>query len=209
VTRSTDIQYPEYRESPGSVQSGSAGPTESISQSGNRLPQVRLERRHPKLTHHALGQKHHARLTLAQLRKCQAKRALGIAVAALGPVEPDRGVKMIAQIFNGRGQIRLTVSPMMKNGRMKSTGRQHTLPTDSDSRVTDAPGSRSHDVVRPLTMLDPDGRPDTWLPRHFRDSLGSLRASIALFVLEAILSPPPRPHRNLGSSIRSSTSCSN
>jgi predicted nuclease of restriction endonuclease-like (RecB) superfamily len=41
----------------------------------------------------------------------------------------------------GRGQMRLTVSPMMKNGRMKSNGRQHTLPTDSDRRVTNAPGS--------------------------------------------------------------------
>ena len=68
----------------------------------------------------------------------------------------QRGVrprKRLFRTFSGRGQIRLTVSPMMKNGRMKSTGRQHTLPTDSDSRVTDAPDSRSHDVVRPPTKL--------------------------------------------------------
>jgi hypothetical protein len=49
--------------------------------------------------HHPFSQKQRDQLTLAQLRKGQTKRALGVIIAPFDPVEPDRSVKLIAHLL--------------------------------------------------------------------------------------------------------------
>ena len=98
----------------------------------------------------------------------------------------------------------------MNNGRIESTGGQRKLPADLVSSVPEPPSSCSHDVVRtPTKLRSRTSSGYLVIPSLPRQPFGPLSASIGLFVLQAIVTPPSRLDRDFGSSIRSSTSCSN